>query len=347
VAPTYFTPLPAALICPPRSLRQPSPLLFHPSPRIPPSPCAHSFSGAISRRSNVSSTRFSVARGLQERSFKRHYATSKLSVQGFRISFGKKSKGFHLPPLWHRMIVGYPKVRSASTTTPTLIVQLSLPNHHLPTVYSLPYASIRLRTMLILRSQWNRASTLKNRWHTGRRQIILPYPLYPLSRPPFFVPVALFLHHSSWRRNSCKTVAIRTGHGPNSLVFRRVRLVDASARSEKPLSGGFGSGNCLQRNPPLDVLSPSVRVKVTSVSLETIPWHAWLAIWTHLHLLVRRSLHSGGLRLYRPGAYIWMARASMGPTIPVQQLTAPARRPQDSAIRQLRRSRRLVIVQYK
>jgi hypothetical protein len=51
-------------------------------------------------------------------------------------------KGFHLPPLWHWMIVGYPKVSSASTTTPSLTVQLSLQNHHLLTFYLLLYTSI-------------------------------------------------------------------------------------------------------------------------------------------------------------------------------------------------------------
>ena len=43
----------------------------------------------------------------------------------------------------------------------------TLLNHHLPTVYSLPYVSIRLRTMLILHSQWNRVSMLTNCWHTS------------------------------------------------------------------------------------------------------------------------------------------------------------------------------------
>ena len=110
-----LTPLPAALICPPRSLRQPNPLLlFRPSPRIQPtgSPFSHNFSGAISRRSKALSTRCCVACGLQDRFFKRHYATSKLW-----ILFGKKSKLSHLPARWHRMMVGYPKVRSASTMT--------------------------------------------------------------------------------------------------------------------------------------------------------------------------------------------------------------------------------------
>jgi hypothetical protein len=84
-------------------------------------------------------------------------------------------------------------------------------------------------------------------------------PLFPFSRPPFFVPVTHSLHHSSSRRNSCKTIAIQTGHGPSSLVSCPVRMVDASVHSEKPLSGGFGSGNCLQHNLPLNMLSPSIR----------------------------------------------------------------------------------------
>lgn len=121
----------ADLIYPPRSLQQPNRLLSSPlSPRIQPSPlCAHNFSGMISRRSKVSSMRFFAAHELQEPYFKRHYATSRLSAQGFRISFGKKNMLPYLP-LWHwmSMMVAYPKVRLAPTTTPTLTVQPSLPN---------------------------------------------------------------------------------------------------------------------------------------------------------------------------------------------------------------------------
>jgi hypothetical protein len=96
-------------------------------------------------------------------------------------------------------------------------------------------------------------------------------PLFPFSHPPFFVPVAHSLHHSSWRRNLCKTIAIRTGHGPSSLVSRPVRLVDASVHSEKPLSGSFGSGNCLQHNLPLNVLSPSISLDMTMTPCPLLP----------------------------------------------------------------------------
>jgi hypothetical protein len=89
------------------------------------------------------------------------------SSSPFPSSFGKKRKLSHLPPLWHRLMVGYPKARLASTTTPALTVQLSPPKPYLPTAWSLPYASIQFRSKLMLRSQWNRALMVTRCRHTS------------------------------------------------------------------------------------------------------------------------------------------------------------------------------------